>query len=58
MTPAIKYAIPYYHVTKAVFEDIRAEELNWPRVPKPSGIGNGLKYQYHCLDVQVIDSWN
>ena len=38
--------------------DIEAEELNWPRIPKLRGIGNDLKYQCHCLDVQVVDCWN
>ena len=38
--------------------DIQSEELNWPGIPKLRGIGNSLEYQFHCLDVQLVDSWN
>ena len=38
--------------------DIQSEELNWPGIPKLRGIGNSLEYQCHCLDVQLVDSWN
>ena len=38
--------------------DIELSELNWAPKPNRTSIGNGLQYQFCCLDVDEITSWN
>ena len=46
------------HIKLRLDVDIELSELNWAPKPNRTSIGNGLQYQFYCLDVDEITSWN